>query len=752
MTARWRHIGWARGVSGAALASLFLACGGRGGEGFHPDAADVGLDSIPDIPYVKDTAPPPPDAGGTNHPPVLSRIGDRVVAVGETLTIPVEAADPDGDPLTFSVYGDIPQGAKFDKVTRVFTWVPLQAGKAVYLTFVVSDGTDMDRETVEIRVVTEKTGHPPQFDKVSDQQVRVGIPVSLALKAHDPDGDTLEYGIAGQAPPQSQMDSKTGVFTWTPPKTVDGTIVTVAFVVSDGTYKDQMEVRFLVGDVPGAHPPVFDPVPDPKAVVGKEARFTVRATDPDGQAVTIALDAGKPEGATFDAGTGEFRWTPGAQDAGRTVSLRFSATDGQFIAYLTVKVHVGSATPPPTCSDDPFEPNNDPAHARDLSPGTHDLSICDTDLSPVDADWFRVVLKAGETVSVRLEFEHDLGDIDTDLSVDGSIATILAASTGTGDVEEFEFAATSGGTFLLVVYGVADTKYSNPYRMVVAIKAASTCQDDPREDNDSMKDATGVSGGYAEFPGLVACPGDEDWFAVSLKAGDGVIAAATPEKGTLALRLLGPDGLTVLDSDGPGTGPATVAVQAVGQAGTHYAVAWSAVGARYAIEFLVEAASAGCTSKSCPVGEVCDPAAGKCVLDYCEDWGDCPAGMPCIQTYCVQSCGKPSDCRVGYACKTFPEGTFCGEEGQGKSGAPCTYFSECADDRACLFEDQGGYCAVFGCASDWDCPLDAWCVARSGMHYCAAECLKDADCNQASGFRCQSATSVDGIPVTLCLP
>ncbi len=751
MTARWRHIGWARRVCGAAFASLFLACGGGGGEGSRPDAADVGRDSISDIPYIKDTAPPPTDPGGTNHPPVLSRIGDRVVAVGETLTIPVEASDPDGDPLTFSVYGDIPQGAKFDKETRVFTWVPLQAGKAVYLTFVVSDGTDMDRETVEIRVVAEKTGHPPLFDKVSDQQVQVGIPVSLALKAHDPDGDPLEYGIAGQAPPQSQMDSKTGVFTWTPPKTAEGTIVVVAFVVSDGTYKDQMEVRFLVGDVAGAHPPVFDPVPDLQASVGKEVRFTVRATDPDGQAVTLALDAGKPEGATFEAGAGEFRWTPGTQDAGRTVALRFSATDGEFTSYLTVKVHVESAAPV-ACSDDPFEPNNDPAHARDLPPGTYDLSICDTDLSPVDADWFRVVLKAGETVSVRLEFEHDLGDIDTDLSVDGSTATILAGSAGTGDSEEFEYAAASGGTFLLAVYGVADTKYSNPYRMTVAIEATIACQDDPREDNDSTGDATGVFGEYVEFPGLVACPGDEDWFAVGLEAGDGVIAAATPEKGALGLRLLGPDGQTVLDSDGPGTGPATVAAQAVGQAGNYFAVVSSAEGARYAIEFLVEAASAGCTSKSCPAGQVCDPGAGKCVLDYCEGPGDCPAGMPCIQTYCVQSCQAPSDCRDGYACKTFPEGTFCGEKGQGQSGAPCDYFSECADDRACLFEDQGGYCAVFGCASDWDCPLDAWCIHASDTDWCAAECQGDSDCNQAGGFGCKSATSVDGVPVTLCLP
>src|SRR5262249_46340398 len=39
----------------------------------------------------------------SNHPPVLSSIGNRTAPQGQTLTFVVSATDPDGDPLTLTV-------------------------------------------------------------------------------------------------------------------------------------------------------------------------------------------------------------------------------------------------------------------------------------------------------------------------------------------------------------------------------------------------------------------------------------------------------------------------------------------------------------------------------------------------------------------------------------------------------------------------------------------------------------------------
>jgi len=726
-------------------------CGGPGGDG----STDPGTDP-PDIPFIgKDTSVPGKDTAGGNHPPVLMKIGDRVVAVGETLEIEAQATDPDGDDLTYSVYGDIPPGAKFNKTSHVFTWVPLQADKTVYLTFVVSDDDAMDRETVEIKVVAEKIGHPPVFDKVSDQKVQAGAPFSLQLSASDLDGDTLEFGIAGQKPPMSEMNPVTGLFTWNPPAELDQTVVEVTFVVSDGVFKDDLKVRFLVGEVAGGSPPEFVALADQSAEVGKALSFTVNASDPEGQSVTLKVESGLPAGAYFDSSSGVFQWTPGAGDAGHTVAVKFSASDGQFTSFLTVQINVSTGTLPPTCQDDVYEPNNQAADAKALGTGAYDLSICDTQLSPVDSDWFLVGLKAGESLNVKVTFEHDLGDIDVSLAQSGPVNTIVAASDGTSDEEEFDYSPGVNGDFLLVIFGVANIQYSNAYHLELTVTSAPpTCQEDFLEPDDSAQSGTKVTSLEADYKFLTLCPGDEDWFLVPLDAGDTVLAAATISKGSLSMELQDPAG-KVVDTAGPTSAPATVGLYGVEASGDYRVRVFAAQEAAYSMDFLVEKAPDGCTSMTCPVNKVCDWSTGDCVTDYCSTGNECPGAMPCLQTYCVESCQQHEDCRTDFLCKEFPEGNFCGISGYAKSGAECIWFSQCADERVCLFEDMGGYCGVYGCATDWECPLDAWCVEGfykgQFFNYCAAEC-EDEPCPGSSNFTCQPGMTMSDILLDLCLP
>ena len=732
------------------VGTLTLAgCGGGGG------LEDTGTGQ-PDIPFInKDASIPVEDAVSGNQPPVLERIGDRIVAVGETLEIVAAATDPEGDQLTFSVYGDIPPGAKFNKGTHIFTWIPLQAGEVVYLTFVVSDGNSMDRETVEIQVVAEKIGHPPVFEKVSDQKVKAGQPFSMKLTAEDLDGDPLEFGITGSKPSMSEINAVTGLFTWTPPFELDGSIVQVQFVVSDGVFKDTMDVRFLVGDVAGGSPPEFKPVADQTVDVGKNLSFQVQAVDPDGQSVTLNVESALPAGSSFDGASGIFNWTPGGSDAGHTVEVKFSAFDGQFTAFLTVKIHVQAGTQPPACQDDIYEPNNDANHANSLGEGKYELSICDTSLSPVDSDWFLVWLQAGQSLNIKVTFDHDLGDIDVSLAKSGPVNTILAGSDGTSDQEEFDYTAGTTEEFLLVIYGVANIQYSNPYTLEISkADAPPTCTEDYLEPNDSTATAINVSSNEIVYQALTLCPGDQDLFAVNLEKGDTVLAAATVSDGSLSLELRDPTG-KVLDTAGPSSGPSTVGADGVETSGVHHLVVTSTGEAAYSVEFLVEKAPDGCTEMSCPSNKVCDPVSGDCVSDYCTTGSDCPDGLPCLQTYCVYDCTQHTDCRPDYLCKEFAEGEFCGLSGYAKSGAECVWFSQCADERICLFEDMGGYCAVYGCETDWECPLDAWCV--EGFHqgkffnYCAAEC-EDEPCTGSSDFSCQSGTTTGGFTLDLCLP
>ncbi len=108
--------------------------------------------------------------------------------------------------------------------------------------------------------------------------------------------------------------------------------------------------QYQVGGAVANRAPVFTPVSQQVVTNGTELSFTVSASDPDaGQTLAYSLDAGAPQGATLDAATGVFRWTPSASDLGvRTVVFR--ATDNGVpvqSATLEVGIEVRRAYVPP---------------------------------------------------------------------------------------------------------------------------------------------------------------------------------------------------------------------------------------------------------------------------------------------------------------------------------------------------------------------------------------------------------------------
>ncbi len=110
--------------------------------------------------------------------------------------------------------------------------------------------------------------------------------------------------------------------------------------------------EFRVGGTVANRPPVFAGVPTQTATNGVPASFTVSAVDPDaGQTLSYSLAPGSPSGASVDASSGLFRWTPGVQDVG-TNHLAFRATDSgnpsQSATLEVVLVVKPTPVPPPS--------------------------------------------------------------------------------------------------------------------------------------------------------------------------------------------------------------------------------------------------------------------------------------------------------------------------------------------------------------------------------------------------------------------
>jgi len=494
----------------ALLPLLVVACGDDPGK-------IVGDDTQSDTDEPLDTNPKPDvpgDTSGGNRPPELERIGDRSVAVGETLSITLQGKDADSDKLTYSVFGNLPEGARFDKGEHRFEWAPTESNKTIFLTFVVSDGTDFDRETVRIQVTATATSNPPTFADVGDQILPVGQPYTLALSATDPDGDRLTYGHEGTLPTGASLDATSGVFSWTPAASDVGAPVRITFTVSDGSASDTLPVRFVVDDGGGTvgKPPVFTAIAPQTAKVGETLSLTLQATDPNGDTVTFSTQGALPSGAALNGAT--FTYTPQASDVGQTFQLTFAASDGTFTAVTMVKISVTSGQAG-TCTPDTNEPNEDVASATPLTLGSRVATLCET-ATTYDSDYYAVTIPAGQELRAKLTFDVTLGDLDLALVDDGD--NFIALSDGVTGVEELRYTATAEAKVYVVVFGYGLEPLSLTYTLETSLAAGQVCVDDAYEDNDSPFQAKPLDD-TAQSTNLAICPGDADYWVFSVGCG-----------------------------------------------------------------------------------------------------------------------------------------------------------------------------------------------------------------------------------------
>jgi len=92
-------------------------------------------------------------------------------------------------------------------------------------------------------------------------------------------------------------------------------------------------------------PPVLTPIGNKTAFLGQTLTFTVQATDPGGDPITLMVTpVPLPEHATFTGSTGVFTFHPTVNEVGAHV-LTFSASDGMNQVSETITITVPAAQP-----------------------------------------------------------------------------------------------------------------------------------------------------------------------------------------------------------------------------------------------------------------------------------------------------------------------------------------------------------------------------------------------------------------------
>jgi hypothetical protein len=177
----------------------------------------------------------------TADSPVFSEASeaDRLVAVGDLLTLIVHATDADtvvGDSLTFTAdLSGLPEGntAAFDSSTQTLTWTPVVGEEGSYVAVFVAADTAGATDTAKVNIGVGAVNFAPGFINASKQPVfgTEFAELTFTLVATDVNGDSVNYG-AVDLPPGAQLDPVSGAFTWTP-DTLDAGEYNVTFIAHE---------------------------------------------------------------------------------------------------------------------------------------------------------------------------------------------------------------------------------------------------------------------------------------------------------------------------------------------------------------------------------------------------------------------------------------------------------------------------------------------------------------------------------------
>ncbi len=283
-----------------------------------------------------------------NRSPVLSSIGTQTIGENSLLTFTITGSDPDNDALSYSAE-DVPAGASFNPVTRLFSWTPefqVSDNIRVYqVTFRVSDSVADDTETITINVTN--VNRAPLLDPVGSQTLTEGDTYNLVVNATDPDLDPITYS-APNLPDGAVFIPSTRSFSWIPGPDQSGSY-DVIFTASDGSLSDSETVTFTVNN--GNEAPVLDAIGAKSIAEDSRLVFVVSASDINGDSLTYS-SSGLPDGAEFDVEQQRFSWTPDYTQAG-TFTATITVTDGLLSDAETVGITVSNSNRPPVVSGTP---------------------------------------------------------------------------------------------------------------------------------------------------------------------------------------------------------------------------------------------------------------------------------------------------------------------------------------------------------------------------------------------------------------
>jgi len=246
----------------------------------------------------------------------LNAIGNKTVGPGGTLNFTVSAFNPDSNSVSLStnsshdIYTN--QGAMFNTSTGQFSWAPSVEGTH-QITFTVTNN-DVSPAVTDSETITINVSSRVQLNTIGNKTVGPGGTLNFTISASNPDSNSISFSTNTShdiyTSQGAMFNTSTAQFSWAP--SVEGTHQITFTVTNNDVSPVATDSETITIDV--ASRVQLNPIGSQSVTLGGTLSFSVSATNPDSNSITLGTDTAHiiytNQNAAFSAGTGQFSWTP----------------------------------------------------------------------------------------------------------------------------------------------------------------------------------------------------------------------------------------------------------------------------------------------------------------------------------------------------------------------------------------------------------------------------------------------------------
>lgn len=270
-----------------------------------------------------------------NLSPVFHDLADRTGHPDRELRLMVNASDPDGDALTFSLVNP-PVGANINPFSGAFTYTPIWNDNNKTIDILV-EVTDSINPAVQGQFKVTVTNQGPTMDPIASRTGHPDKLIQFMVNATDPEGDSLTYTLVNGP---GNMNQVTGEFTWMPAWADNDQSFNITVRATDpGGESVERSLTITVTN----QGPALDPLANKTAHPDNLVQVWINGHDADGDPLTFSLVNGP---GNVNQVTGEYTWTPTWADNDQSFIITVQVRDpGGLTAQRSFTVTVSNQGP-----------------------------------------------------------------------------------------------------------------------------------------------------------------------------------------------------------------------------------------------------------------------------------------------------------------------------------------------------------------------------------------------------------------------